>query len=477
MITKAEIKKISWYVQAGAASPVGIGVPLLSIGEEHPGTFSFPQDSSYLEKNEKGFQVYHHFDKEETKKLACQIFQRYEERPELFLEIEQRMIRLGKELETAGLALTERELDPGFADDYHAVFRMAIAVWQDSYFPDFFDVDEELNFSLIFGTELPDRETILKLMVTPSPGLVQAEQISFLELCIALKDGKDANKLLEQHAKEYWFITNDFETSTKLTAEDFKKKAEDLLAKPGGYDALESEMENAARLREEAAELRQGLAADVRKRLDFFLWSALFRDVRKKYAQIMNYVQLTIAKKVAARDGVPLETVMWLLPDELEDAITNGVAVYKNKIANREKHGLFFYTKRAGEQDRVSGEEARDLFDAITNTFLSDEAITGNPASAGTAQGTVRIMLNQADFHRFKKGDILVAPMTRPEYVPLMKKAAAIVTDEGGLTCHAAVVSRELGKPCVIGTQVASRVLTDGAHVEVDANKGTVRRV
>jgi pyruvate,water dikinase len=65
--------------------------------------------------------------------------------------------------------------------------------------------------------------------------------------------------------------------------------------------------------------------------------------------------------------------------------------------------------------------------------------------------------------------------MTRPEFVPLMKKAIAIVTDEGGITCHAAIVSRELKKPCIIGTKVATQVLKDGDMVEVDANSGIVR--
>ena len=72
-------------------------------------------------------------------------------------------------------------------------------------------------------------------------------------------------------------------------------------------------------------------------------------------------------------------------------------------------------------------------------------------------------------------GDILVSPMTRPELMPAVKRAAAIVTDEGGITCHAAIVSRELGIPCIIGTKNATRILKDGDKVEVDANHGVVK--
>ena len=67
--------------------------------------------------------------------------------------------------------------------------------------------------------------------------------------------------------------------------------------------------------------------------------------------------------------------------------------------------------------------------------------------------------------------------MTRPEFLPLLRQAKAIITDEGGLTCHAAIISRELGIPCIIGTKMATRILKDGDLVEVDANKGIVRKI
>ncbi|EKE15490.1 MAG: hypothetical protein ACD_11C00157G0001 [uncultured bacterium] len=76
---------------------------------------------------------------------------------------------------------------------------------------------------------------------------------------------------------------------------------------------------------------------------------------------------------------------------------------------------------------------------------------------------------------RVQVGDILVASMTRPEFMPAMKKAAAIITDEGGITCHAAIVARELGIPAVIGTKIATKILKDGMLVEVRANHGLVK--
>jgi pyruvate,water dikinase len=95
-------------------------------------------------------------------------------------------------------------------------------------------------------------------------------------------------------------------------------------------------------------------------------------------------------------------------------------------------------------------------------------------ASKGKATGIVKVINKVSEFAHFQKGDILVSAMTRPEFLPIMEKAAAIVTDEGGITSHAAIVSRELGIPCIIGTQTATRVLKTGQKVQVDALKGIV---
>lgn len=101
--------------------------------------------------------------------------------------------------------------------------------------------------------------------------------------------------------------------------------------------------------------------------------------------------------------------------------------------------------------------------------------LTGTVSFQGTASGTVRIINTPDDMKKMRRGDILVSFATTPSIVPAMKKAAAIITDEGGLTCHAAIVSRELKIPCVVGTKHATRVFKDGDRVEVDANTGTVR--
>ena len=98
-------------------------------------------------------------------------------------------------------------------------------------------------------------------------------------------------------------------------------------------------------------------------------------------------------------------------------------------------------------------------------------------ASSGKAVGRVRIIFDVNEMDRVKNGDILVTGMTTPNFVPAMKRAGAIVTNDGGITCHAAIVSRELGVPCIIGTRMATKILKDGDLVEVDAENGIVRKI
>jgi len=102
------------------------------------------------------------------------------------------------------------------------------------------------------------------------------------------------------------------------------------------------------------------------------------------------------------------------------------------------------------------------------------ELMIGLPASPGIAAGETEIIIHPSEIGMLKQGEVLVAEMTTPDFVPAMKRAAAIVTDRGGRTCHAAIVSRELGVPCVVGTGNATKVLKRKQEITVDGFQGKV---
>lgn len=103
--------------------------------------------------------------------------------------------------------------------------------------------------------------------------------------------------------------------------------------------------------------------------------------------------------------------------------------------------------------------------------------LRGRVAHGGTATGLVRIVRTFNDMEDFQEGEILVSPMTSPDFTPVIHKALAIVTDEGGVTCHAAIVSRELQIPCIVGTRVATHVLRNSDRIEVNMRRGIVTRL
>lgn len=114
---------------------------------------------------------------------------------------------------------------------------------------------------------------------------------------------------------------------------------------------------------------------------------------------------------------------------------------------------------------------------------ISVAEISGTIACPGRAKGNARVILVrdlptlEKDLKEFQKGEVMVTTMTQPTMVLIASKAAAIVTDEGGLTSHASILAREFGIPCIVGTRLATKAIKTGDLIEVDANKGTVRKL
>ncbi|MFB6103075.1 MAG: phosphoenolpyruvate synthase [Haloplanus sp.] len=121
------------------------------------------------------------------------------------------------------------------------------------------------------------------------------------------------------------------------------------------------------------------------------------------------------------------------------------------------------------------GQSTTDETDESESKSGDEHLLSGLGASPGTAAGAVRIVTKLDHLDQVSEGDVIVTEMTMPDMVPAMKRAAAIVTDEGGMTSHAAIVSRELGVPAVVGTGAATRTLENGQEVTVDGEMGTVR--
>ena len=168
-----------------------------------------------------------------------------------------------------------------------------------------------------------------------------------------------------------------------------------------------------------------------------------------------------------------LEEIKYMSPREVSHVFEKKL---DRKLLQQRRKGCVVYWDMTGHEI-ISGPDYKKVMTTILGSQnLSDvDDFRGLTASMGKARGRVKILGSAKEVDKVEPGDILVAVMTRPDYVPAMKKAAAIVTDEGGITCHAAIISRELGIPCIIGTKIATKVLKDNMEVEVNANHSWVR--
>jgi phosphohistidine swiveling domain-containing protein len=197
-----------------------------------------------------------------------------------------------------------------------------------------------------------------------------------------------------------------------------------------------------------------------------------YRTESEKYTERMNKVFIEFWNENVSQFK---DLISVLRPEEAANIAKEKVSQEKIESIRERLEGCFMYNRKVyplRDLEKTLEENGLTLEKVETDEVTE---IKGRPAQQGKATGPVKIIRVKADTSKISQGDIMVTEMTNPDYVPYMKIAGAIVTDEGGATCHAAIASRELKVPCIVGTRVATKVLKDGDIVEVDADKGIVK--
>ncbi len=188
------------------------------------------------------------------------------------------------------------------------------------------------------------------------------------------------------------------------------------------------------------------------------------------------YIISSLFEEIAKRLKLSLQEISYFKEQEIIDALVSNSKIDKSLISQRKK-GFVIYYNNNKEVQCISGEGIQQSMSnlGLVSLKVNAQNIKGTPASNGEAVGRVVIVKGVKDLPKVNQGDILVAVTTHPDYVPAMQKAIAIVTDEGGVTSHAAIVSREFDVPCVVGTKVATHLLKSGNVIKVDGTHGTVK--
>lgn len=303
---------------------------------------------------------------------------------------------------------------------------------------------------------------------------LRQEEVSLLRIAKdVLTDPGAEDLLLKKHQKEYFWIWNNYVKDHMESLSSFRERIDAY--KKIQIDERMNEIQSLAKdHKKQKVELIHalGLPSDIVTLLaitdDFNAW----QDERKKGTFWATHYFSILLEEFSKRTDYSLDQLKYAFPPEMPDILAQNIDAMV--LDARIEYCMIVWTL--------------DSYDVTTDAALikrlerigigemsTTHEVKGFTASRGKVIGKVKILVSVEEIHKVEEGDILIAVMTRPDYLPAMQKACAFVTDEGGITCHAAIVAREMKKPCIIGTKVATRTFKDGDTVEVDAEKGIVR--
>ena len=327
-------------------------------------------------------------------------------------------------------------------------------------------------------------EIIRDLYLVTTPSFINEETIALLKLGQQVWQKhhqlkKDTLlKALVTHAKKYFWIENNYYQCPTLSPEYFYRKLRTTIGRKNPGSVLNKMKKDFQLNKQKKQQALKRINADrkLRNLVSMVDKLAHMQDYRKMGVLRTNHIFFSIIKRLAKEKSLPYKDMLYLTPLELWKILQKKKKINIEELRKRRKGCVYVATQRGIEI--FTGQDFKKLYGPPFFLKASRvKKIAGTCAYPGKVCGRVKVFLSQKDFTLMKKGMILVANNTTPDYVPAMKKASAIITDQGGLTAHAAIVSRELETPCVIGTKIATRALKDGDRVEVNADKGIVKKL
>lgn len=307
------------------------------------------------------------------------------------------------------------------------------------------------------------------------------EQLGVLKLAKEYKQQGSFSRQIEAEIDQHLDNFSDLGTKNGYgdfwTAEEIKSRIKQLVSKP-----LEEKIENLQKQPKEKEQKIKQIASELnfskqlQEKLELTRQYIFLRTFRTDVINQFFASLFTIFNEVGRRNNLKREELVECMPNEITSfnfPSKQELNLRRSKRILLVSEGQYFYT---------TGEEVVGIwqkFDFIDNVFsnknkTNKEKITGNPAFKGKTTGKVKVVADNSELSKVKQGDILVTSMTTPDFVPAMERASGFVTNEGGILCHAAVIAREMEKPCIVGTGNATEVLEDGDRVEVDAQEGII---
>lgn len=320
---------------------------------------------------------------------------------------------------------------------------------------------------------------IFSILTSPEKKSVAAKQEeSLLKIADLIKNHQSYTTQLKEHYQKYFYLKYLWLGKTGVYNYNyFYREALKLSRKKDQPSKLIKILNsNLIKIKKDKSRLFQELKFDKKFVELFQIYSDfMLTKIYRRYDQIyLSYCLSHFLKLAAKKLNISFDEIRYLTAKELSLALRQG-DLNKNELKKRLD---FFWIYVEKDLEIFSTDKNHPWLNFLKQTkkVFANE-LTGQIGCLGKAKGFVKIINSPSDINKMKKGDILVSIATNPDLVPAMKKAAAIVTEQGGVTSHAAIISREMNIPCVIGTKIATQVFKDGDWVEVDANIGIIKKL
>jgi len=354
--------------------------------------------------------------------------------------------------------------------------QLAIKFWKKGLLLEWSDPDGLTvlnNFLQSYGINLSQDE--LNLLISPEKlTFVQNEFLKRIKIAEKKKIGQDVVLDIRSHTQQFHWYQNSWSS-----VHEFKEKyffnliTEDIKYLLERKKEVEQIRKYLKEIKKEKRKIykKYKIPKEAANILYMFTQMVDWRDYRKKISVCLpNHYLFQILKRLAVENHLTRPQVSYIAYREL---LGWKIDKRMKKIIKLRETGALYACSTNKNCQWFYGDKAKKIYDKLIDS-IKTSSLRGISASGGVVRGQAKIIETREDFKKMRQGDIIVATMTRPEYVPIMKMAGGIVTNEGGITCHATIISRELGIPCVIGTQTATDVLKDGDEVEVDADRGVI---
>ena len=333
---------------------------------------------------------------------------------------------------------------------------------------------------LLKNRELTQEQISVLTAPTKESYTIEEENELYRQALIYRRTKKISSLWLAKHVKKYFWLNNSYANTYYLKDSFFLNRIKQIAKK---YDSAEIKRflkRNGERLRatkKKILSLEKELEFDQQEKkiISRIDWLADYQDKRKAFSVLLNYYTDLMIKEVSRRSKINYDLIKFALPMEYPEILHDRFDL--SRLKARQEHFAIIFTLKG--DTLKEGQAARILKEKILGKGVDTRIneFEGQRAMGGKIIGKARVILNNHQMKEMKRGEILVTTMTSPDFVPAMKKAIAIVTDEGGITCHAAIISREMGLPCVIGTKIATRVLKTGDKIQVNANHGLIKKL